>query len=330
MLEVGDEPLAGLDRDRLFDLYRRMLLIRRFEEQAARAYQQKRILGFCHLYIGQEAMAVGAIASLRDTDPVITAYREHGQALARGMDPDGVMAELFGKATGCSKGIGGSMHLASKEHQFWGGYGIVGGHVPLGAGAAFAARYRKDDGVSLTFLGDGATNQGAFFESLAMAQLWRLPAVFLIENNGYGMGTSVARASFLTDLAKRADGVGMAHHTFDGHDVVEVFRNVSAAVDHARSGKGPVLLQGWTYRYRGHSMSDPAKYRPEGELETERTDRDGLTLAEGHLREAFGVTDEALAEAQAAAKERAKAAFVAADEAPEPDVSTLYDHTWAE
>ena len=326
MVDVPDTPV---DREQLLSMYERMLLIRRFEEQAARAYQQKKILGFCHLYIGMEAIAVGATEALRPDDPIIAAYREHGQALARGMDPDRVMAELFGKASGVTAGIGGSMHLASAEHHFWGGYGIVGGHVPLGAGAAFASWYRGDDRVSLTYLGDGATNQGAFFESLALAQLWKLPAVFLIENNKYAMGTSVDRSSYLTDLSKRAAGVGMTHWSFDGHDVVEVFRHVSAAADHARRGEGPVLLQGTTYRYRGHSMSDPAKYRPEGELDAEQQQRDGILLAEKRLREEHGVGEEVFERYQLDAKARAKASYDAADAAPEPSLDQLYDFTWA-
>lgn len=326
MVEVSDAPI---DRDLMLDMYRKLLLIRRFEEQAARAYQKKKILGFCHLYIGMEAIAVGATAALRPDDPIVAAYREHGQALARGMDPDAVMAELFGKATGVTHGIGGSMHLASAEHHFWGGYGIVGGHVPLGAGAAFAAKYLEDERVSLTYLGDGAANQGAFFESLALAQLWKLPAVFLIENNGYGMGTSVERASYLTDLSQRGAGVGMVHWSFDGFDVVDVYRNVKAAADHARRGDGPVLLQGNTYRYRGHSMSDPAKYRPEGELDEHRQARDGILLAEARLKDEFGVDEATLDEEQQAAKAIAKAAYESADAAPLPDLSKLYDYTWA-
>jgi len=327
MIEVPD---IEVDKDLLLDMYRRMLLIRRFEEQAAKAYQQKKILGFCHLYIGQEAMAVGAISALQPDDPVVTAYREHGQALARGMDADAVMAELFGKATGVTKGIGGSMHLVSAEHHFWGGYGIVGGQVPLGIGAAFASKYKGDSRVSLTFLGEGAASQGAFFEALALAQVWNLPAVVLVENNLYGMGTAVDRASYITDMSERAKGVGMAHHSFDGHDVVDVYRVLSAAAEHARSGKGPVLLQGSTYRYRGHSMSDPAKYRPEGELEEHQKKRDGILLVEARLRDEHGLTEEELDAEQKAAKARAKASYEAADAAPEPDPAHLYDYTFAE
>ena len=244
-------------RDTLLGWYRDMALIRRVEELAAKAYTLRKIKGFCHLYIGEEAVAVGACAALQPADTVVTAYRDHGHYLARGGKPGPLMAELFGKSTGTTKGVGGSMHISDSDLNFFGGYGIVGGHVPLATGAAFAAHYRETTDISLCFLGDGAAQQGAFFESLALAQLWGLPAVFLVENNYYAMGTSIDRASYLTDMSKRGDGVGMKNWQFKGYDVVEVYDNVSRAVAHARSGKGPVLLEAVTYRYRGHSMSDP-------------------------------------------------------------------------
>jgi pyruvate dehydrogenase E1 component alpha subunit len=264
---VGSAPPLGdeeITREQLLEWYRMMSVIRRVEELAAKAYTLKKILGFCHLYIGMEAVAVGTAAALRPSDYMVTAYREHGQILARGADPKRVMAELFGKGEGVSRGIGGSMHLVSAEHNFWGGYGIVGGHVPLAAGGAFASKYRGDDRVSVAFFGDGAAQQGAVFEALAMAQLWKLPAVFLCENNYYAMGTSIDRQSYLHDMSRRGDGVGMTRWQFEGFDVYDVYRNVKAAVEHARSGKGPVILEAVTYRYRGHSMSDPAKYRKSG------------------------------------------------------------------
>mgnify|MGYP001015688045 CR=1 FL=1 len=322
---VYDGPVT---REQLLEWYRMMALIRRFEELAAKAYTLKKILGFCHLYIGQEAVAVGASAALRPDDYVVAGYREHGQILARGADPKAIMAELFGKATGITHGIGGSMHLASKAAEFWGGYGIVGGHVPLGAGAAFASKYRGDDRVSLTYFGDGAAQQGAFFEALELAQLWRLPAVFLCENNYYAMGTSLERQSFLTDMSRRGDGVGMKRWQFDGFDVVDVFRNVRAAVDHARRGDGPVILEAVTYRYRGHSMSDPAKYRAQGELE-EKKKLDGLKLAEDRLRTEHGLTDAEIQAIQDEVKALCQEAYDFAEASPLPDPAHLYDYTYA-
>ncbi|MGC6493360.1 MAG: pyruvate dehydrogenase (acetyl-transferring) E1 component subunit alpha [Myxococcota bacterium] len=319
----------AITREQLLKLYREMYLIRRVEELAAKAYGKKKILGFCHLYIGMEAVAVGAINALNDDDYVITAYREHGQALARGMSPRGIMAELFGKRTGVTHGIGGSMHLASKEHEFWGGYGIVGGHVPLGAGAAFAAKYLENDRVSLTFFGDGAAQQGAVFEAAALAQLWKLPAVFLCENNFYAMGTSLERQSYLTDMSRRADGVGMKRWQFEGFDVVDVMENVAKAVEHARSGKGPVMLEAITYRYRGHSMSDPAKYRPDGELE-QRKEQDGLKLAEMRLQKDFDVTDADIKAIRDEVKAIAQDAYDFAEASEIPDPAHLYDYTYAE
>jgi pyruvate dehydrogenase E1 component alpha subunit len=322
-------PEGPISREQLLEWYRMMVLIRRFEELAAKAYTLKKILGFCHLYIGQEAVAVGALGALNPDDYVIAGYREHGQILARGADPKVIMAELFGRATGVTHGIGGSMHLASKEHEFWGGYGIVGGHVPLGAGAAFASRYRNDGKVSLTFFGDGAAQQGAFFEALELSQLWKLPAVYLCENNYYAMGTSLERQSFLTDMSRRGDGVGMKRWQFDAFDVVDVYRNVKAAVDHARSGEGPVILEAVTYRYRGHSMSDPAKYRAQGELE-EKKKLDGIKLAEDRLKAEFGLTDAELAAIVEEVKAQCQEAYDFADQSPIPDPAHLYDYTYAE
>jgi pyruvate dehydrogenase E1 component alpha subunit len=329
---LGAPPdLSGIavSREALLDWYRQMWLIRRFEELAAKAYTLKKILGFCHLYIGQEAVAVGASAALNPDDYVVAGYREHGQILARGAPPRAIMAELFGKGTGISHGIGGSMHLASKEHEFWGGYGIVGGHVPLGAGAAFASRYRQDGKVSLTYFGDGATHQGAFFEALELSQLWRLPAVYLCENNFYAMGTSLDRQSYLTDMSRRGDGVGMKRWQFQAFDVVDVYRNVKAAVDHARRGDGPVILEAVTYRYRGHSMSDPAKYRPAGELD-EKKKLDGIKLAEERLKAEFGVDQAQLDAIVEEVKAVCQDAYDFADSSPIPDPAKLYDYTYAE
>ena len=319
---------ADVTTDQLLGWYRSMYQIRRLEELAAKAYSQKKILGFCHLYIGQEAVAVGANAALRPSDVMVTAYRDHGQVLARGASPRAVMAELFGKETGMVRGVGGSMHMIDRDLNFFGGYGIVGAHPPLGAGAAFAAQYLGTEGVSLTFLGDGATNQGAFFEALALSALWKLPAVYVIENNGYGMGTAVSRASHLTELHKRADGVGMKNWRFDGHDVTEVYENMQEAVDHARSGKGPVLLEVMTYRFRGHSMSDPAKYRPEGELDSEK-ERDCLKIVEQRLYDQ-GITEDAIKELRKEVQAECQDAYDFADSSAEPDPSKIYDYTYAE
>lgn len=328
---MADDTIPEVDvtREQMLEWYEKIALIRRTEELAAKAYTLRKILGFCHLYIGQEAVAVGAVAALQPKDQLITAYRLHGHAIAKGIPPRAVMAELFGKSTGAAHGVGGSMHMASKECEFWGGYGIVGAHVPLGAGAAFANKYKGDDRVSLTFLGDGAAQQGAFYEAICMAQLWKLPAVFVVENNYYAMGTSLDRQSYLTDMSKRGAGVGMRHWQFDAFDVVDVYRNMKAAVDYARSGEGPVLLEAVTYRYRGHSMSDPAKYRPEGELDGHKKESDGLKLAEARLRD-MGVTDDDLAAIKARVKVQAQDAYDFAEQSPLPDPAKLYDYTYAE
>jgi pyruvate dehydrogenase E1 component alpha subunit len=314
-------------REQLLDWYRQMALIRRVEEMAAKAYTQRKILGFCHLYIGQEAVAVGASAALRPSDVVVSAYRDHGHIMARGTSARSMMAELFGKRTGVTHGVGGSMHLADRERNFWGGYGIVGGHLTLATGAAFASQYRGDGDVSLVYFGDGAAQQGAFFESLLLAQLWKLPVIFLCENNYYAMGTSIERYSALQDMSLRGDGVGMKRWQFQGFDVVEVYENVKRAVEHARSGAGPVILEAVTYRYRGHSMSDPAKYRREGELD-EVKKKDALDLAEGRLRD-MGVADTVFDEIRASVDAEAQDAYTFADESEVPDPAFLYDYTYA-
>jgi len=322
---LDDLPIT---KEQLLDWYRQMALIRRVEELAAKAYTQRKILGFCHLYIGQEAVCVGATAALRSEDTVVAAYRDHGQAIAKGASPKEVMAELFGKRTGITKGVGGSMHMGNADINFFGGFGIVGGHVPLAAGAAFASRYRNDDAVSLCYFGDGAAQQGAFFEALALSQLWKLPAVYLCENNYYAMGTSLDRQSYLTDMSRRGDGVGMRRWQFEGFDVVDVYRNVKAAVDYARSGAGPVILEAVTYRYRGHSMSDPAKYRKEGELE-QKKEQDGIKSAANRLRADHGVSDADLDAIKKSVEEEAQEAYRFAEQSEVPDPAHLYDYTYA-
>jgi len=252
---------------RLERMYEKMLLIRRFEEATAKAYATGKIKGFCHLYIGEEPVAVGAIENLEKQDYVIATYRDHGHALARGMKSTVVMAELYGKATGCSQGLGGSMHMFDKSLNFMGGHGIVGGHVALASGFGFASKYRKDNGVTLCFIGEGGTNIGGFFEGLTYASLWNLPVVFIIENNLYAMGTPLYRSQPMHDLSLKAKGFNMRSDRIDAFDVETVYDVVNQAVVHARSGQGPTLIEMITYRFRGHSMSDPAKYRPEGELE---------------------------------------------------------------
>lgn len=247
--------------------YENMYLQRKFEEKAGQLYGRQKIKGFCHLYIGQEASASGAVTALQEGDKWITAYRDHGQPLALGTPPKAIMAELYAKATGISKGKGGSMHMFDKERGFFGGHGIVGGQIPLGAGIAFAEKYKKTNNLCICFMGDGAVRQGAFHEALNMAMTWKLPVIFVIENNGYAMGTSVARSSNVTDLYTLGEGYDMPSEPVDAMNVESVHNAVSAAAERARAGEGPTLLEFRTYRYKGHSMSDPAKYRTKEELE---------------------------------------------------------------
>jgi len=275
--------------ERLFRMYEKMLLIRRFEEAAARAYAVGKIRGFCHLYIGEEPVAVGAIENLEKQDYVVCTYREHGHALARGMSSREVMAELFGKATGCSKGLGGSMHLFSRELNFMGGHGIVGGHIAVAAGHAFASKYRREHAVTLCFVGEGGTNIGSFYEGLTYASLWNLPVVYIIENNLYAMGTPIYRAQPTRDLTAKAKAFNMPAYRIDALDVELVYETVRKAVVHARAGLGPSLIEAITYRFRGHSMSDPAKYRPPGELE-EMKEKDPLDTTKQQLLK-LGYTD---------------------------------------
>src|SRR5580700_2434734 len=276
--EHGSPP--EFTREQELKALRDMLLIRRFEEKAGQLYGMGAIGGFCHLYIGQEAIVVGMQMALKSGDQVITGYRDHGHMLATGMDPKGVMAELTGRRGGYSHGKGGSMHMFSKEKNFFGGHGIVGASVPIGTGLAFAHRYRGDGLISVTYFGDGAINQGQVAESFNMASLWKLPVVYVIENNRYGMGTSISRASARTDLFHRGLGFGIPGEQVDGMDVVAVHQAALAATEHARSGQGLVILEMLTYRYRGHSMSDPAKYRSKDELNRMRTEHDPID----HLR----------------------------------------------
>ncbi len=257
----------NLSSEKLKDMYYKMLLIRRFEERAAQEYGKGKIGGFCHLYIGQEATGVGAIAALREDDYIYTSYRDHGQAIARGMEPKAAMAELFGKGTGCVQGLGGSMHFIDVEKRFMGGYGIVGAHVALAAGSAFATKYQDKDSVTICFMGEAATNQGVFHETLNMAMLWKLPVIFIVENNRYGMGTAITRASAGDNLYDKAAGYKMDRMAVDGMDILEMYRVMSEAIARARKNFTPTLLEARTYRYRGHSMSDPGTYRTKEEVE---------------------------------------------------------------
>ncbi len=300
-------------RDELLRQYRVMRLIRRFEEESARAYAMGKIGGFLHLYIGQEAIAVGVNDALGPEDYVFQTYRDHGTALARGMDPKAAMAELFGKDAGCSRGMGGSMHFFDVEHNFLGGWGIVGGHVALAAGAAFKSKYTGDGRVTVCFFGEGATNIGGFHEGMSLAGLWKLPAVFICENNQYAMGTPLTRTSAIKDLSIKAQGYGMVGDRFEGHDVTVVHDRVKQAVERARRGEGPTFIEIETYRFRGHSMSDPAKYRSRAELE-ERKKKDPVLIARGRLLEA-GMSEDDLDDLDAEIDEQIDAAVKFADAA---------------
>jgi pyruvate dehydrogenase E1 component alpha subunit len=319
----GLPPLSGSE---LLKLYDQMYLIRRIEELAARAYTQRKILGFCHLYIGQESVAVGAASVCRPEDHWIAAYREHGHAMAKGVPAKAVMAELYGKATGCSKGQGGSMHIFDSSVNFMGGYGIVGAHVALASGIGWALKQRKTGGVAVCFFGDGAAHQGAFFEALCLAQLYQLPVVFLCENNYYAMGTAIDRQSYLLDMSLRGRGVGMVREQFVAHDVEHVRDRVGAAVEWARAGKGPVILEAVTYRFRGHSMSDPAKYRKEGELE-EKKKQDPLLITENRLAE-LGVSAAEIEAVKARVEAECEEAVRFAEQSPFPDASELYNYIY--
>ncbi len=304
--------------------YRDMLMIRRFEEKAGQLYGMGFIGGFCHLYIGQEAVVVGMQAAISDGDQVITSYRDHGHMLACGMDPKGVMAELTGRRSGYSRGKGGSMHMFSKEKNFYGGHGIVGGQVSLGTGLAFANHYRDEAKVCLTYFGDGASNQGQVYESFNMAELWKLPCIYVIENNRYAMGTSVVRSSALTEFAKRGSSFNIPGIKVDGMDVRAVKSAGDLAVDWCRSGKGPIILEMQTYRYRGHSMSDPAKYRSKDEVQKMRAESDPVEQVRQRLIAEEWATENDLKAIDKEIRTIVGDAAEFAQNDPEPDVSELY------
>jgi len=324
LAEDAGEAVPELSKEQDLTAFRDMLLIRRFEEKAGQLYGMGLIGGFCHLYIGQEAVVVGMQMTLKPGDEVITGYRDHGHMLACGMDPKGVMAELTGRRGGYSKGKGGSMHMFSAEKGFFGGHGIVGAQVPLGTGLAFANKYRGNDNVSLTYFGDGAANQGQVYESFNIAKLWKLPVVYIIENNQYGMGTSVARASATTNLAKR----GLAHdipgEQVDGMDVRAVKAAGEKAVKWCRTGNGPIILEMLTYRYRGHSMSDPAKYRPKEEVDKVRTEHDPIEQVRQRLIAKKLASEDALKKIDQEVRAIVNEAAEFATHDAEPDPSELY------
>jgi pyruvate dehydrogenase E1 component alpha subunit len=309
---------------------RQMLLIRHFEEKAGEAYSLGKIGGFCHLYIGQEAVAVGSMASLRSDDYMTTSYREHGQALARGIPARDVMAELFGKAAGTSKGKGGSMHLFDASLGFLGGHGIVGGHIPLSTGMAFAAKYNNTDQVAVCYFGEAAVNQGAFHEALNMAALWKLPCIYICENNRYGMGTALERASAIYDISERACSYDMANEVVDGQEVLAVKAAMDRAVERARKDKHPTLLEIRTYRFMGHSMSDPihGHYRTKEEVEEHRK-RDPITLWSKHVIESGVMTADAIKAMDAEVLAEVEDAYKFAEEAPDPVPEELYTDVYA-
>ena len=323
--KAGDAGrLSAYDVDTLTQLYRDMLLIRRFEERAGQMYGMGLIGGFCHLYIGQEAVVVGLQSASLEQDSVITAYRDHGHMLAAGMDPDGVMAELTGRAGGYSRGKGGSMHMFSREKRFFGGHGIVGAQVPLGTGVAFAHKYRGDGGLCFTYTGDGAVNQGQVYEAFNMASLWKLPVIYVIENNQYAMGTSVTRASATTELYRRGEAFGIAGEAVDGMDVIAVREAGLKAVERVRNGGGPYVLEMKTYRYRGHSMSDPAKYRTKDEVSKMRDEHDPIDHLRSEMIAAKIVEEAAFKEIDKTIKAIVAKSAEFAQTSPEPDEAELY------
>jgi pyruvate dehydrogenase E1 component alpha subunit len=308
----------------LLELYEKMVLIRRFEEKAGQLYGLGLVGGFCHLYIGQEAVAVGMLSALDDSkDSVITGYRDHGHMLAYGIDPKVIMAELTGRAAGISKGKGGSMHMFSVDHRFYGGHGIVGAQVPLGAGLAFAHKYKGDGGVCLAYFGDGAANQGQVYESFNMAALWKLPVIFVVENNGYAMGTAVQRGSAETHFYRRGTAFRIPGMSVNGMDVLEVRKATELALDYVRAGNGPVLMELHTYRYRGHSMSDPAKYRSRDEVQEMRDNHDPIEAAKAELI-GRGISEDSIKDIDRRIRAAVTEAADFAENSPEPAMEELY------
>ena len=321
--KISIEPKMNYDLNLLQNMYKKMLLIRRFEEKAGQLYGMGQIGGFCHLYIGQEAVVVGIQSAQIDGDSIVTSYRDHGHMLACDMDPNGVMAELTGRNDGYSKGKGGSMHMFSREKGFFGGHGIVAAQVPIGAGLAFSHKYNGNKNVSITYFGDGAANQGQVYESYNIASLWKLPVVFVIENNKYGMGTSVNRSSAGENLSDRGKPYGIMSEIVDGMDILAVREAAVRAIDYCRSGKGPYILEMKTYRYRGHSMSDPAKYRTRDEVDKIRKTSDPIENIKSLLNK-MGVEDKTLKDIDTDIKSVIAEAAKFAQDSPEPSEDELF------
>ncbi len=336
-VSTADEGFAShpinlqMSADEKVRLYSQMIRIRRFEERSLRAYQQGHIGGFLHLYIGQEAVAIGSVSVMSDKDHVITAYRDHGHALAVGMNMDECMAELYGKSTGCSKGKGGSMHFFAPDKNFWGGHGIVGGQTPLGLGIAYALKYQGSKGACLCFMGDGATNQGPFYESLNLASLWNLPVIYVIENNGYSMGTAESRHSAGEPLARRGDAFDVKWSVHQGHDLYEVRACVHEALERARSDSSPSVLEIMTYRYRGHSVADPDQtYRSKEEIEEYKKNKDPINLFRDTLFAESCLSEEQSKEIDQAARDEAEASAEFALSSPNPSPPDLMDDVYWE
>src|SRR5215469_13828787 len=323
-MAISNATLAGLTRTQLLEMHYRMALLRRFEEKSAEEYTRGKIGGFMHLYIGQEAVGVGSISALQPEDKILSSYREHGQALMRGMEPGAVMAELFGKVTGCSKGKGGSMHMWSNELGLYGGNAIVAAQMPIAAGVALAEQYKGSDTIVACFFGDGAVDEGAFHESLNLAAIWKLPVVYICENNQYSMGMAVEKAWAVDSLMPRAAAYNMPGQQVDGMDVIAVYEAVKPAVERSRNGKGPSLLEIKTYRFRGHSMTDPTYYRTREEAEEWRTTRDPIGIFEKHLLDAGLATQAQLDQNDARAIEIAEDAAEFAENSPNPGLEELY------
>lgn len=322
--QSGSDLAKKLSREDLINAYEKMLLIRRFEEKSGQLYGMGLIGGFCHLYIGQEAVVVGLQACAKKQDTIITSYRDHGHMLACDMDSKGVLAELTGRIGGYSKGKGGSMHMFSREKNFFGGHGIVGAQVPIGTGMAFAHQYNNDGGVCFTYLGDGAVNQGQVYESFNMASLWKLPVIYIVEDNRYSMGTSTKRHAANADFSKRGEPYDIPGRVVDGMDIFDIFEAGKWAVDHTRSGKGPVLLHILTYRYRGHSMSDPGRYRSKEEVEDIKNNQDPIKNLQDYLIKNKMITENEIKEIEKKIKEIVREAADFAQTSPEPDPSELY------
>lgn len=323
VVSVAGDAAPPVTREMGLHWLEQMMLIRRFEEAAEYAYTQQKIGGFLHLYIGEESIAVGAVAAMRPDDDIFTHYRDHGWVLARGVNPNPSMAELYGKATGLVKGKGGSMHFASVEHHMWGGYAIVGGHIPLAAGMAFSHQYLKRDRIAFCVMGEGSTNIGMFHEALNMAALWKLPVIFLVENNQYGMGTAVERASAVANIYEKAAAYRMPATQIDGNDIELVYNTISEFAARARRGEGPQMVEAMTYRFRGHSMGDPQRYRTKEEVESRRPD-DPINRWEKKLLERGWTTEDEIKALFVRVDQQVNQAVQFAEESPFPDPRELY------